>query len=781
MLKIYPTSRSIRNNFKNLNDIFLCKSITIDEFEKKVVLVKNKTMIDKDKRVLLLKEAANFKNFSNLKIKKEYIAFLKSSDFLFGFFEELSLEKVSIEQIDTKDTYAEYNEHLDILKQLLSNYKDILDDRGYFDKIILPEIYELNKTYLKRFKKIELYLDGYLNNFEMELFLKVAKETKLIMHFQTNSFNKKMTKKFEVLGIYLKNGYNYILDITEKIILEKRKVSSTIKTADIYFTKNKTEQVAYVKKKIFDFLKNGLDAENIAVITPDENFAVMLKEFDQKNIFNFAMGFSYAESIIYKRVDAVYRYLDETNMENTFRIKKYFDDVEFENLKNFFNKKGFEIDLQIFLENFIKQSDNFEEIKIYKNELFKFKRVQDELKNYTLKEILYLFLSRLKENKIDDTKGGKITVMGVLESRLIDYSGIIIVDFNEDTVPKKSVKDLFLSNDIRKKSNLPTLKDRENLQKGYYHNILLNAKMRAICAVENDVIKPSRFLEELDIATINKENFNHKNLFYILLPKQNDIYRYEKEDLFMEYDFKKTSLSSTSFKIYLECKRKYYFKYIKKLQEAQIPTLKIDDRLIGIKLHAALKELYSEFESFTSEKELLSHLSNFLYADTKNDKILKFQIDIWLERLKDFARNEIQRFDEGYKVLYKEIPLKGEFLGFKINGKIDRIDIKDKKLSLIDYKSGKISLTTKRSFEKSSDFQMEFYYHLTKNMGEIEGLYFYDLKNAELKKETFFKEKLELMKDKFSLLKNNRQNFVMTEDIKNCQYCPYAVICGREV
>jgi len=52
MLKIYPTHRSIRNSLKNLNNDFICKSMTIDEFENKAVLVKDKTMIDKDKRIL---------------------------------------------------------------------------------------------------------------------------------------------------------------------------------------------------------------------------------------------------------------------------------------------------------------------------------------------------------------------------------------------------------------------------------------------------------------------------------------------------------------------------------------------------------------------------------------------------------------------------------------------------------------------------------------------------------------------------------------------------------
>ena len=53
-----------------------------------------------------------------------------------------------------------------------------------------------------------------------------------------------------------------------------------------------------------------------------------------------------------------------------------------------------------------------------------------------------MFLQRLASRTIDDVRGGKITVMGVLETRNISFDGVIIVDFNDNHVPKKSDKDI---------------------------------------------------------------------------------------------------------------------------------------------------------------------------------------------------------------------------------------------------------------------------------------------------------------------------------------------------
>ena len=780
ILRVFPTNRSVKESFAKNKNSFLTKSLTIGEFEKKVVIVKDKKEIDKDRRVLFLKEAANFQNFDKLKIRREYLSFLKSSDFLLGFFEELAIEKVHIDDIDTKDTYAEYSEHLSILKSLLKNYKVLLDRYGYYDKILLPEIYHINFPYLKRFEKIELFLDGYLSNFELELFLKISEKIKFEIIFKTNPYNEKMIERFKSLGFDLKKGFKYTLDLSEKSVIESHKLDTKIDKIELFYSQNSIEQVAYIKKKIYDFMQEGISAQDIVVIVPNESFSLVMNDFDKENIFNFAMGFPFEESLPYRRIEALYRYIDEPNIENGMRIKRYFDEDELQKTLSRLNSLNSIEKIKEFLESFIKDSDSFEEISIFKEEIFNFERLAEELQKSSPKDMLYLFLLRLKERKIDDNRGGKVTVMGVLESRLVGYEGVIIVDFNEDVVPKKSSKELFLSTPIRKKAGLPTHRDRENLQKQYYYEILLGCKRGAISAIRSDDIKPSRFLYELNISNIAEERYEHRKLFDILSSKKSSFSIVNTDEISFEYDFSKVRISSTLLKTYLECKRKYYFKYIKKLSEFQIPTLKYDDREIGIKIHSYLKRLYMDRDFYEDERTLLDTLAGVMEQDTKNNSLLKMQLDIWAEKLKRFAKKEIERFKDGYRVLYTEKGLKSEFEGFEIVGMVDRIDIKDDVLSLLDYKTGTIKMTNARNLEKSVDFQMEFYYLLASGIKRVESVGFYDLNSAEIKDESFLDEKVELLKDRLGLLKDKKQNFAKCEDMKVCRYCPYVILCGRE-
>ena len=750
----------------------------MDEFEKRSVIVEGRKYIDDDKRILLLKKAADFDGFDTLQIPKEYLSFLKSSKFLFGFFEELSLEFVDIDTIDKSDTYAEYSAHLQILKILLQKYKDLLAKNGYYDRITLPELYTLNEDFLKRFSKITLYLDGYLNNFEFELFQKIAKHRDLEIIYQTNAFTKKLANKFREFGINLESNSFCKIDLSKKKTLKLKELPSSIQNIQYSTFNSRILQVGFVKKKVYDFLKAGIEPENIAVITPDEEFALILDKFDKANIFNFAAGFSYKKSDIYKRVSAFYRYIEEKNYENIYRLKRFFK--EFEELDMYRYKKFDEVDFDALMMKFVFENDDEDEILVYKNELFKFKRVKEELKGTKLKDTIYLFLERLKESRIDDKNGGKITVMGLLETRLSKFEGVIVVDFNEERVPKKSSKDIFLNSPVRKKAGLPTLSDRENLQKNYYYKLFLNAKNVALCAVTNENEKISRFLDELPVKKLVKSDIDDKFARDILFMRGKIFDDEAKSDLFFKYDFKNFTFSATSFKIFLECKRRFFYQYIKKIKEFSIPSNEVDEKMIGEKIHQALHSLFSEYGNFDNEKLMFERLKRLLSDET--NPVFRFRLDIWLEKLKQFIQNETKRFQEGYMFYKGELRLFGKINDYKIQGSIDRIDTLGKEFVLLDYKTGKINPTTSKTIQKATDFQMEFYYILAKQNGleEISEVGFYDLNKASIIEENMLKEKLEILKERFELLKGKEHNFSMCEDIKYCRFCPYRILCKRD-
>ena len=124
MLEVFSTSRAIRSFYAHFSqtNALLPKAITIQELEQKAILVSHKTLIDDDTRVLLMQEASKFSSFESLHIEREFLVFLRNSQYLFRFFEELSYEKVRIEDLMVADTYASYAEHLEVLQKLLENY-----------------------------------------------------------------------------------------------------------------------------------------------------------------------------------------------------------------------------------------------------------------------------------------------------------------------------------------------------------------------------------------------------------------------------------------------------------------------------------------------------------------------------------------------------------------------------------------------------------------------------------------------------------------------------------
>jgi len=201
MTEIFSTSRCVREFYSHFHeqDMLLPKAMGIAEFESKAIMVPNMSLADEDTRVLVMQEAAAFKNFSELKIDREFLSFIKNASYLFRFFEELALEGVLIEELELADTYAQFEEHLSILKELLENYKELLTQKNLYDKITLPEVYQLNKEFLKSNDGFLFHLEGFLNKFELGLFLKIAELTQFKISLHVTKYNKKNIEIFFVI------------------------------------------------------------------------------------------------------------------------------------------------------------------------------------------------------------------------------------------------------------------------------------------------------------------------------------------------------------------------------------------------------------------------------------------------------------------------------------------------------------------------------------------------------------------------------------------------------
>ncbi|WP_228286252.1 PD-(D/E)XK nuclease family protein [Arcobacter vandammei] len=777
-LLIFPTQRAIRaylDRQKNLNTL-LPTCLTIDDFLKKSIYFENKIYCDEEQRTLLLHEAVKDIDIKKLGISSSFTKFLSQSEYIYRFFLEISSENIEINEIKTKDTYEFYGEHLSILDEILKNYKALLDKNLFVDRVNLRENYKINSDFIDRFIDITIYFEGYFTKTEFEIIEKVSKIKELKIELFSNIYNQKSIESFTNLGFDLKLNCKYLLNISSKNILKEEAFDNEAKNIEIKGFSSRLNQISYIKSSIVSCVENGINPQNIAVVLPDESFVKSLEIFDNEQYFNFAMGKTIINKNLYQKVNAIYSFLLEDDLKNIENLKFLNIEKEFveKDIKAFWNRYCTK-DKFIEITNYFKNNEtNNELLEKYEELIFKLQTIlftqNFELK---LKDVFKIFLQKLAKITLDDAHSGKVTVMGLLETRLINFDAVIICDFNDEFVPKLSSKDKFLSTKIKNMANLPTKFDRENLQKYYYKRLLDNSKNLFVSFVNSQNSQISRFANELFSKKIDSSS-NDKSYEGILY--NNSFLNYSDEIIEEKIDLTKISWSASSLKKFLDCRRKYYLENILKIKNHKI-SLVPENFELGSIIHKILEEL---IKSGNKDKKYLDEL---FIKYGKTNPFLVLDLEVYREKLYDFLDFEKKRVN--VKNIDLEKNFNTFFNGIAINGVIDRVDLNDSIYELIDYKTSKnLSIDTEKTYEKSHDFQLEFYYIGAKELYKADEIraYYFSLYDTLLKEEIMLEKKLELLSSVFDELKElskEKISFSKCENRAICEFCNYKIICNR--
>ncbi|MBU0533902.1 MAG: PD-(D/E)XK nuclease family protein [Candidatus Omnitrophica bacterium] len=430
-----------------------------------------------------------------------------------------------------------------------------------------------------------------------------------------------------------------------------------------------------------------------------------------------------------------------------------------------------------------------------------------------------------------------VQVIGVLEARNIDFDCIIIPSCNEGIFPQKSEKDLFLPANLRKELNIPFYKERDALYCYYFHQ-LITGKKEVYLSYRNEektqLGLKNRWIEKLaegeEKNFIVKENKevnsatlsqlyvqNNKDNFYGKKSKKNkqtpSAYKNDRTLNFLE----SLTFSPSILKTYKQCPYKFYLSYILNMKEPKSIKEGYAASIWGTILHNTLARLYNEVypEGYTEDikKQVISAMSQigeeeFKKAYPHPKGSLCFD---WEQNKKKFITlidNEISHFKDSFKSVKMDKKLTpyiidiGNNIKVKVGGIPDRIDTKDKKFYIIDYKMSKKPSPKTYQIpnclaDKDNDFT-EFQlplYGLVSTKGKIDligGLIYYHLdENRQnfltldiLEKEgkdyiKKFKEKmlLPILKDIF----NKKISFQLNKNLDICQRCIFVDHCGRRV
>ena len=802
-LYIFTNSRKIREFNAKFQNELVPKAMTIAQFEQKAVLVQGRFEVDEAYALVLMQRAcASVREASErLRIPSEFFAFLKNNDYLFSFFKELAISKKSVADLKFSDIYADYEEHLGILEAVFARYKELLAAENLYDGIALPEIYRLNGGFVREFREIYLEVDGFLSEFEWELFSEIAKLTTLKIIFQTSKFNKKLILKLaEISGL---NASEFSLYGEFELNLSSRELKKTgaVHKNPLVLKRSfsaRSLQAAYAMAKASEFVAEGIKPENIAVILPDESFAEILRLHDRGKMFNFAMGESFTRTRFFQILKCMVTAINDRIRVNLSEDNyKNFNEFEF-NLHEFGVgselfakfKNGFEApcsfeDFRALMEDILALESDHAAAQKTREELF-YAQSLARYFSFTLRQICEIFLIKLARLRLDHVGGGKIGVMGVLESRGLKFDGVIVLDFNDDLVPKHSVNEMFLSSRVRQKAGLIGYVDRENLQRFYYESLIGGAKKAAICYAANEEKIASRFLGEFNAvedarygdesyaalfngefdAVADEQKFdgetnphldkkNEDKPGQMKIAKERSLFEFDaqgelnsdanlaskfdenaaqnetpsenpralnlikftrkapakpkifEQDIIVKHDFFAIPLSFSRLNTYLQCPRRYYYRYILNVKPPVMPqTASAAD--FGNSLHRALFEYYSKFERFDLAKfeTVLRELNT-----------PSLEREITMIKMEKFKAVEDARYEAGWRVQGLEKEIDSVFAGVRITGKIDRIDVCGGELAVIDYKSGKFD---------AKSLQLPFYEALVGR--PCEG-YFYDLRD----------------------------------------------------
>ncbi|EKN7391516.1 PD-(D/E)XK nuclease family protein, partial [Campylobacter lari] len=609
----------------------------------------------------------------------------------------------------------------------------------------------------------------------------------LKIQFSCTKFNKDFLEKLSLLkNVNLKNNYSYLYDVNQNKILNEENFS--IKNEISYKSFNlRSLQAAFVFEKIDSFLKKGLQAKDIVVITPDEKFSEILKLYDKHNFLNLAGGVNIKNTHFYHKLNSLYKSikddeyeLKDLNLNEDTKLNLHTCNLHFFNCADKFQeiKKNFDEKIEFeFFQNFIEELlvDSEEELVIKIKEELAFIKELVRAHELSFCQILELFFMQIDGIKLSSVGGGEVTVMGLLESRGLRYDGVIIVDFNDEFIPKRVSSELFLNNEIRKKAGLITHTQRENLQRHYYYTLMAKAKFAGISYVENEEKIKSRFLDELEFFLVEDKIYSDNA--YIKYFQENEC-KFNLDPIThikAEHDYFKKALTFSRFHILINYGLDYYYKYVLGLKEPKILDNNLKANELGSFIHKALEEYYNQNKSlnYFDYEKFINIVKNL-----KDKQIDALNFALIQAMFKEFQMLENERFKQGYMVEKCEFEQKKEFIsdnGVKITafGRIDRLDNNTYERLIIDYKSGKIDEKT---------YQLAFYVFLleSKDMLANTKACFYDLKNMKIVYENCTDEKVQELKNLLNeLVKEPLEKEFFNQKNDN-NYSPYTMLYKKE-
>ena len=232
-----------------------------------------------------------------------------------------------------------------------------------------------------------------------------------------------------------------------------------------------------------------------------------------------------------------------------------------------------------------------------------------------------------------------VQIMGVLETRNIDFDNVLLLSCNEGNMPKGVNDSSFIPYSIRKAHGLTTIDNKVAIYSYYFHRLLQRAGDITIAynnSTDNGHTgEMSRFMLQLLVESgqkIDHYSLTAKNQPTPLMPKP-----IEKDETALSKLEEMSRLSPSAINTYIRCKLAFYYQYIAHIKEPDSDPETIDNRMFGNIFHRAAYLIYKDITDHSPVIEK-THIQAYL----SNRKLLASVVDRAFEEEECKTNNGLQ-------------------------------------------------------------------------------------------------------------------------------------------
>jgi ATP-dependent helicase/nuclease subunit B len=329
-----------------------------------------------------------------------------------------------------------------------------------------------------------------------------------------------------------------------------------------------------------------------------------------------------------------------------------------------------------------------------------------------------------------------LQIMGLLETRLLDFERIICLGMNEGSMPPTNPIQTMVPMDLRNYFGLPTPREKQGLFAHHFYRLLHSCtKMHVTYTSAQEKVgsnEASRYLLqlELELSRLNTDIKLTKRFYTIpqVDKKINKQTIAKTPEIISRMDeiFAK-STSASMLKKYAACPLDFYYQYVMEFGEEEKVEEEVENNTFGTFIHNALETMYTPFARFNKDgekvnpappaitsfdidhmlkhyeyeikKEFSKHFNEDLEAFSKGKNLLSYKMAVeltgrFLKKEKEFLTEQTEPvFIESLERELRaelELDIFGEKKKVNLKGFVDRIDSIGGKCRIIDYKSGKV-------------------------------------------------------------------------------------------